>query len=516
MLPTIAIDAGTPAGDDHPTVVVVGGGIAGLAAAWELTGGVDGPGPSAPRVMVIEEGTALGGKLRSEPFGAPDRIVDLGADGFLGRRPEAYTLCRELGLADELVPVGASSASIWVRGRLRPMPKGLVLGVPTRVWPTVRSGVLRPSGSLRLALDVVSPRPDLRGPLGDRAIGPLVTRKLGRQVTDTLVGPLVGGIHAGDIGDMSAAASFPLLLQTVPRRGSLMRALRRTTAGEPAADAGTPAFWAVPGGMAALVDRLAGALQARGVVLQTATTVESLLPSSMPAAPWTLQTTRGPVAARGVVLGVPAGVASDLLDRLDPDAAALLRSIDYASVAVVTLSLPADAVPGNLHGTGLLVPRGTPLPTDGREAMGIDDPHFLLTAVTYLSQKWPHLARPGEVLLRGSAGSFGDPRIAGLGDAELVARTLAELRILIGITGDPSAASVTRFDQAFPQYRVHHLSRVQGIQAGVARLGGLAMAGAAYAGVGIPACIGSGRAAGAAMAEYLGRPALVEGARPRQ
>ena len=204
-------------------VVVVGGGIAGLAAAWELTGGPE-PAPDAPEVVVLESSDRLGGVLQTVSFGG--RAVDVGPDGFLGRRPEAAGLCREVGVGEALVPIAASGASIWARGRLRRLPEGLALGIPTRLWPTVRSGTLGLRGQVGLVRDALLPRPDVRGPMGDRSVGPLVARKLGRGVVDTLVDPMMGGIHAGSVDDMSAAAVYTPLLAAAQRRGGLMRALR--------------------------------------------------------------------------------------------------------------------------------------------------------------------------------------------------------------------------------------------------------------------------------------------------
>ena len=172
--------------------VVVGGGISGLAAAWELTGSGGGPtsGTEAPRVVVLEASSRLGGALDSVPFGG--RIIDMGPDGFLGRRPEALDLCREIGLAGALMPIAGRGAGVWARGKIRALPEGLALGIPMRFWPTARSGILGPRGDVALARDVLLPRPDVRGPIGDRSIGPLVTRKLGRRVTERLVDPLIG------------------------------------------------------------------------------------------------------------------------------------------------------------------------------------------------------------------------------------------------------------------------------------------------------------------------------------
>ncbi len=255
-------------------LVVVGGGISGLAAAWELSGG---PEPAAradaPSVVLLEASERLGGPLRSREIGG--RVVDVGPDGVLGRRPEALDLCREVGLGDSLAAIAARGASVWARGRLRSLPEAHAFGIPTRFWPTARSGVLGLRGELGLLRDAVLPRPDTRGPMGDRSIGPLVAHKLGHQVVDTLVDPLLGGIHAGSVDDMSAAATFPPLLAAAQRRGGLMRALRAEVPA-PAPD-GPPLFWAPRGGMASLVDALASQLVARGVEIRLGSPAEHLV-----------------------------------------------------------------------------------------------------------------------------------------------------------------------------------------------------------------------------------------------
>lgn len=542
---------GTPPAGRRP-VVVVGGGIAGLAAAWELTGGADGSYHGAP-VVVVESDTRLGGKLRTERLGG--RPVDVGPDAVLGRRPEAITLARELGLGSELEPVGASGAAIWARGRRRPMPGGLFLGVPTRFMPVARSGILSPLGTARLFLDLVAPRPDRRGPLGDRAVGPLVTRKLGRQAVRRLVEPLLGGIYAGGVSDASAAAVFPPLLKVSQGRASFMRSmgrLARTEAAvpgpqaaavpstdahgpggeaapedgpptspapgdEPAAErraepgpetgaadiASEPAFWSLRTGFGTLVDRLASELADRGVEIRTGCAVSGLTRTDQG---WTVATQRGPIDACGVVLAVPSGQAAALLAPLDADAAALLQATAYASVAVVTLAYPAGAVPDDLYGTGVLVPRDTPLPPQSAAALTAPaDDRCMVTACTYLSTKWPHLAAPGQRLVRASVGRFGDERFAALDDNALVERVVAELAGLLDTTGQPIAASVTRWPEALPQYRVHHLLRVGGVESAARRLGALAVAGAAYRGVGVPACIASGRSAARSLLEWLDR-----------
>ncbi|HLH46592.1 MAG TPA: protoporphyrinogen oxidase [Acidimicrobiales bacterium] len=392
------------------------------------------------------------------------------------------------------------------RGRPRMLPEGLALGVPTRYWPVARSGILGWTSSLRLLLDVVAPRPDVRRPLGDRAIGPLVARKLGPGVVGTLVDPLVGGIHAGSVADMSAAAVYPLLLAVAQRRGSFMRALRRASAAQepaPAAQRAEPAFWALRGGMGSLVARLAQRLGDRGVSVRVAAHVEKL--SQVGGRAWVLHTSTGELAADAIVLAVPATSAASLLEPHEPEAAMLLRGVEHSSVAVVTMAYTARSLPATLRGTGLLVPAGTPAPEEVAP-----DGRFLVTACTYLSAKWPHLAAPDRVLVRASVGRHGDDRPSLLDDEALSARTARELRLLLGATGDPTDWHVTRWPDAFPQYRVHHLLRVAGIDAAVRRLPPLAVAGATYRGVGIPACVAGGRSAARQVLDALVRPGEVE------
>ncbi len=463
-------------------VVVIGGGISGLTAAWELSGG-PAPRPGAPTVTLLEASSRLGGPLRSEDLGG--RIVDVGPDGFLGRRREAVDLCREVGIADALVPIAARGASVWARGRLRTLPEGHALGIPTRFWPTARSGILGLRGGLGLARDAVLPRPDSRGPIGDRSIGPLVAHKLGRRVVDTLVDPLIGGIHAGSVDDMSAAATFPPLLAAAQRRGGLMRAMRAEV---PAPDPdGPPLFWSLDGGMAALVRALAAGLREHGVDVRLSTPAARLERASTG---WTVVSGTEAVDADAVVLATPAPATANLLRDHDDEVAGLLDAVDYASVVLVTFRIGAEDVPSTLHGTGFLVPRHGS--HKGREPWAV-------TACTYLDRKWPHLERGGEVLFRASLGRIDDTRPADWSDEEVAERAWEELGALMGVSGRPVDALVVRYTDAFPQYRVHHLLRTAGVEAGLARLGGVAVAGSAYHGVGIPACIASGRAAAHAL-----------------
>ena len=485
-------------GDDRDgstgvTVAVIGGGIGGLSAAWEITTAAPGA-----NVVVLESGDRFGGKLHTGEIGG--RAVDLGPDAFLARRPEAVGLCRELGLGDELVSPGSRVAYVWARGKLRRLPNGLALGVPTRLGPLARSGILSPLGVGRAAIDLAglaSTRPSEGSRGSDRPVATITRRRLGRQVTARLVDPLIGGIHAGDTAQMSAAAVFPALLDAAARGGSLMRALRPATTSASTATTGPdathrdepPVFHAVRGGLSRLVDTLAGELRTRGVDLRLKTPVQRLeLHVDQAAGRWVLHTPGGTIDADAVVIATPAPTASALLEPVDHTAAALVGAIDYADVTLVTLQMPAGSLGNTLDGTGFLVPAST---------------GCLITACTWLTSKWPELHRPGDVLLRASTGRFGDDRAGHLSDDEIVQRVLQDLRPMLGLRSPPIEAVVTRWSEAFPQYRVGHTERVSKVEQAVSRLPALALAGAAYHGVGIPACIASGRRAAGAV---LGRP----------
>ncbi len=509
--------------DKRPAIAIVGGGIAGLAAAWEA---VSQPpaGRAAPTLWVLEADDRVGGRLAAGSFAG--RTVDLAADAFVARRPEAVGLCDELGIDDDLVPAGADRRRpVWARDRLRRLPSALNLGVPTRWSPLLRSGVLSTTESLAAATDLVRPHRRSAPVIGDRSVGDIVGGRLGRPVVERLVDPIVGGIHAGSSDELSAAALFPLLIAADHQPGSLMRQLRRS---QPPADPSSPVFLSLRTSAASLAERLATALTERGVHLRRGVRVDAVErvgsarkgplfalslhsqgDGGVGTSPTVSAPTLAPTAAPGAMATVPAPRSSKpmrsswpfpperaavLLAPLAPLAAGLLSAIPHASVATITLALPPGTV-GERSGTGFLVPR-TSL---------VDGQIPLTTACTYLDRKWPHLARPGSDLVRLSVGRHGDDRHADLDDGELVAAATGELATMLGTAtaSAPLEARVTRFPAAFPQYAVGHLIRVARIMEDVDAVGGLAVAGATYRGVGVPACIGSGRDAARRLLDAL-------------
>jgi oxygen-dependent protoporphyrinogen oxidase len=439
---------------DSARVAVVGGGITGLAAAYYLR-------RAGVPVTLVEAGDRLGGKIKTLALdGVP---VEAGPDTFLSRVPFAVDLCRELGLGEELVEPATGKAWLWIGDRLRPLPEGHVLGVPTAVVPLVRSGVLSPAGVARAALDLLLPRSSF-GP--DPSVAEVVGRRMGREVVERLVDPLVGGIHAGRADTLSLAATARPLAEGAARSRSLAYGLRQA----PPAPGG-PVFLGLAGGLQRLSDRLAEEVDNA----RLGTAVRTITPSPAGRG-YRLTCAPGPdVDADAVVVTVPAFAAAGMVETLSPVAAEHLTAIRYASVVTATLAYRPAAVPRPLEGSGMLVPR-----VEGR----------LLTACTWSTTKWPALAAGGRVLLRASSGRHGDERAMELDDEEAVRRLHDELRVALQLREAPVASLVSRWPRGFPQYEVGHRARVDAIEAALgADAPNVVVAGAAYRGIGIAACV---------------------------
>lgn len=452
----------------HPRpghVVVVGGGIAGLAAAHRLLG-------SGITVTVLEGSGRLGGKLLAgEIEGAP---VDLGAEAMLARRPEAVDLARAVGLADLLTPPTATTASLWTRGALRPMPKGHVMGVPGDA--AALAGLLSDEGLARIARE-----PELAPTeVGDDvSVGEYVAERLGREVVDRLVEPLLGGVYAGDAYRISMRAAVPQLFAAVRSHDSLLegvRDLQEKAAGRPASGA---VFAGISGGVGTLPAAVATAVRAGGGEILLDAPVVGL--SSGPDG-WRVRTDTRVLRADGVILATPAWSASTLLADASPAASAELAGIEYASMALVTMAFRRTEVTGMPEGSGFLVP-----PVDG----------LTIKASTFSTRKWGWVAdaAPDLFLLRTSIGRYGEEEHLHREDTDLVDVSLRDLGEATGLAAKPVATEVTRWIGGLPQYPVGHQARIERIREAVAALPGLRVCGAAYDGVGIPACVASARRA---------------------
>ncbi len=450
--------------------VVIGGGITGLVAARAAA-------EAGCEDTLVEPGR-LGGKVQSSAFDGG--VLDEAADAFLARVPEGVELCRELGIDGDLVSPAARRAHVWSHGSLRLLPEGQVLGVPTDLAELEASGILTTEGLARVRRE-----PPLEAPPGDVTIGAVLRAQLGDEAAERLVDPLVGGINAGDTDDLSLAATVPQLDAAV-RSGAttLVEACRAQRSA--AADPSAPVFFAPRTGMGALVDALVADVHARGVSIEPGTAA-SIDPRG---AAWEVGvdlgssdagSARSLLHADGVVVATPAGPAASLVRAVAPRAATLLAAIPYASVALISLAVPRDAIDRALDGSGFLVPR-----VEGRT----------VTACSWTSSKWPHLAGDGTVWLRASVGRDGDDAALALDDDALVAAVLDDLRETMALAGPPSEVRVRRWDASFPQYRVGHLDRIDAIERDLASAAPrLAVAGAALRGLGVPACIRQGQAA---------------------
>jgi oxygen-dependent protoporphyrinogen oxidase len=482
-----------------PRVAVVGGGISGLAAAHRLRTLL---GPAA-EIVVLEQRGRTGGVLRTVDLaGAP---YDVGAEAFLWRRPEVRDLLDELGLAGEVVHPAGASPSVRAGGVTVPLPPGTLLGVPTSAARL--DGVLSPAGAAAAAAERDRALHWTRG--GDVALGALLRDRFGDELADRLADPLLGGVYAGRVDALGLRATLPAVATALDAGApSLTVAADRATAPPPASPASVhaspapvhaslasahgdlrapaqpPVFGALRRGYATLVDALAA-----GVDVRLSTTVRAL---HRRADGWLLVLGPGQDAlvADAVVLAVPVPAVARLLADVAPAAARAAGEIELASSVVVALAYrEADAA--SLPDTsGVLVAAGEPVS---------------IKAATHSSRKWPHLAAAtdGLVRLRTSLGRFGEETTLQVDDAELVARSRADLATLAGITAAPVAVHVQRWGGGLPQYAVGHVDRVRAIEEAVAGVPGLAVAGAALHGVGVPACVGTARAAAERLARLL-------------
>ncbi|GEC03746.1 protoporphyrinogen oxidase [Streptomyces spinoverrucosus] len=450
---------------DGGQVVVIGAGIAGLAAAHRLLG-------RGARVTVLEASDRVGGKLL--PGEIAGVRVDLGAESMLARRPEAVTLAREVGLEARLQPPATATASLWTRGALRPMPKGHVMGVPGTA--AALSGVLSEEGLARIERDADLPRTEVGD---DVAVGEFVAARLGREVVDRLVEPLLGGVYAGDAYRISMRSAVPQLFQAAQEHDSLTEAVREIQAKAAAAPQTGPVFMGIEGGVGSLPLAVAESVRARGGEILTGARVTELRREGRTG--WRVVTGDRVLSADAVIVAAPAPAAAELLRAEAPAAATELAAVEYASMALVTLAYRRSEarLP---EGSGFLVP-----PVDGRT----------IKASTFASQKWGWIADedPDLIVLRTSVGRYGETEILRRDDTDLVAVSRRDLQAATGLDATPVATRVTRWDSGLPQYPVGHHARVVRIREHVGKLPGLAVCGAVYDGVGIPACVASAYAA---------------------
>ncbi len=464
-------------------IAVVGGGLSGLSAAHrllELASSQNLP----LDLSVLEASPQIGGVMGTERIGG--YLVETGADSFITNKPWAVDLCRRLGIEDHLIPTAETfrGALVLRKGKPLPVPEGFQLVSPAKVWPVLTSPIFSPWGKLRMGLEYFLPRRKSRD---DESLADFVRRRFGREALERLVQPLVGGIYTSDPEKLSLQATMPQFVQMEREHRSLIRASRKkaknnssreTKAELSASGARYGLFATLKGGISELLDALAEKVREQATICLNAS-VRSL--SREPNGTWRMELSDGSVQKfDAIVLAIPTYRAGELLKDTDADLSRWLSEIEYASTAIVVSGHKLSDIKHPLDAFGLVIP-------------AIERRRIL--AVSFTSRKFPDRAPAGCVELRTFVGGAMQPEELNRTDEEIIQMVRAELRELLGVAGEPDFVRLARWNRAMPQYHLGHLDRVEKIESRIKRHPGLALAGNAYRGVGIPDCIHSGELA---------------------
>jgi oxygen-dependent protoporphyrinogen oxidase len=469
----------------RPRVAVVGGGITGLAAAHrlvELGAAVD--------VKLLESGSRLGGVLesvRKDGF-----LLECGADNFITNTPGAIDLCRRIGFEDQLIPTNAGLRQAFVvrKGKLHRIPDGFVVMAPSKIWPMITTPILSPLGKLRLGWEYFV-RPKMNET--DESLASFAIRRFGREVYDRLIQPLVGGIYASNPNQLSLQAALPRFVEMERVHGSLIRGVlhgqaKRQQQTAPGSGAPYSLFVAPRNGMSALVEAIVARLP-EGIV-QLNSLVDGI--ARNPRGSWSLSLSGGRskvLNADAVIVAMPARRASEILSPVDHELSSRLAKISYSSSAIVSLGYERQQIAHSLDGFGFVVPIA--------ERRGI-------LSGSLSSIKYPGRAPAGSVLVRVFVGGPTLPDAGHLSDKDLSSIAIDELRRLLKIQGQPILQHIIRHHEAMPQYLLGHGENIREIETQTSRLPGLELAGNAYHGIGIPACIQSGEQAAERVLDQLG------------
>jgi protoporphyrinogen/coproporphyrinogen III oxidase len=465
------------------SIIIIGGGIAGLAAGYELAlRGVP--------FVLLEASDRAGGLVHTEKVAG--FTIDAGADSMLIQKPAAVRLCEELGLGPRLIASNPPRTSfIYADDRLHPLPSPSVLGIPATpeavasydlLSEAARAELLRRGSDPRSSDSRSWPRGTETTPGGtvtDESVGDFFRRQFGPETVSLIAEPLLGGIHAGDVEQLSIASVAPRLVQAESESGSVLRGFRNAP---PTAEA-DGLFRSLRGGMGELVTAIVDRFPPRALRLHS-----EALTIVRRETEWEVATSNNALTARAVIVAAPAHAAARLLFDVDPVAASLCAQVPYVSTVSVALSWPRERVSHPLAGSGFVVAR--------------QHSALRITACTWVSSKWENRAPEGAILLRAFLGGAADPDVAALPDASVVAIAVRDVVHVLGITGEPTLARVHRWTKAGAQHIVGHRARLERIEQRLARLPGVFVAGSGFRAIGIPDCVADGRAAGATAADY--------------
>lgn len=459
-------------------IAILGGGIAGLSAAWTLEKARRAAQESGQQLeyRLYEAADRLGGVIVSESVDGC--VVEGGPDSFLTEKTAASQLCRELGLADELIPSNDAERKTYISigRRLIPLPDGLMFMVPTKLVPTALTPLFSVATKARMAREfLLPPRPAS----GDESVAEMTRRHFGQEMVDRLVSPLLSGVYGGSADQLSVRAVLPRMAAMEQEHRSLSRAMlaaRRKSGG--VRRASLPLFTTLRGGMRQMVDGIEAQLQPEWI--SRGAQVHAIDRDEHDAAGWTVETSRGREQFDGVILALPAWGSASLLRLIDHPLAEALSGVAYSSSITVTLGYELDRLHNLPPGFGFLVPA-----TEGRAML----------ACTFVHAKFTGRVPPGTGLLRCFLGGAGKAELLDENDARLTVIVLKELEQILGLYAPPRFVRIHRSRQAMAQYGVGHLDRMQLVKDRVAALPGLALAGNAYQGIGVPDCIRTGQEA---------------------
>ncbi|WP_349409614.1 protoporphyrinogen oxidase [Pseudalkalibacillus sp. SCS-8] len=450
-------------------VVIIGGGITGLSAAFSLQNKIDEEQLPAS-VTLVEASERLGGKI--ETIHRDGFVIERGPDSYLGRKKSMTKLIEQLGMEDNLVHNHTGQAYILHGRKLHPMPEGAVMGIPTKLTPFISSGLFSMRGKARAGLDLILPKSDAQG---DQSVGAFFKRRLGNEVVENLIEPLLSGIYAGNIDRISLQSTFPQFKNIESEYRSLILGMKQTRPPKKKNHSSKGVFMTLKTGLSSLVEELERNLGKR-MEIKKGTAVTHLQKGEND---YLLQLEDGSsIQADQVIVAAPGRKAGSFFKK---EIRERIGNVPATSVATIAMAFPASAIPHDLNGTGFVVSKKSP---------------YTITACTWTHQKWPHTTPTGSVLLRCYVGREHEQAIVEESDAFILSKVLDDLNQIMGVQGKPDFYYVTRWRKAMPQYIVGHQENIAHVQSLLEKdYPGVQLIGASFDGIGLPDCVVAGEKA---------------------